>query len=204
MKNKFLSRDYSQKLNGTFIRYKGLCYYAVVTEEGQISLRMPQHYSSAKGAFFVSPTDDDLDISSIPLGYFNYAPNACAIYVKRLPLRNTKQGVSVNNITASMCLESSLSHVTSSTVLTASFADAVNDKFPTLSSAREMVSTTWHSVAISRDISLSRRSPDICNVFYKEDNIGAYKLSDSTLEITNWTFGYLLSKLVSNFEWRIL
>jgi len=99
--------DVRMKLHGAYVTYKGTLYFAMAESKQQpggnnhlVHLYRPKDRSrdatSKADPFVVDYRSDDVDISSIPLGYVNH--NGKAHYLERHPFRKNAQGASPSNI----------------------------------------------------------------------------------------------------------
>lgn len=93
--------DVSMRLSGTYLRYKGKCYYADYHGDFNVQLYAAKSngdpYDGIKPFKIVDANDPELDISSAPLGYCNL-PGHGPVYLSRPPERRQRQGVTPQNL----------------------------------------------------------------------------------------------------------
>jgi len=95
MPDRFLSsEDAFRRINGCMVRYRGEVYYAVV-QKTRVSL-FDVELSTEREVKRISINDPDLDISSIPLGYFLF--NGSAYYAMRHAVRKQSAGICLQNV----------------------------------------------------------------------------------------------------------
>lgn len=211
MKNKFLSQDFVQKIDQTFVRYKGECFFARVTEGIGIAISEP--HNTANVVSHIDPYDDELDLSSIPLGYFNLMDNKVAGYAFRIPMRKYKQGVSTSNTRITILVEGNEHSYGSEGLFTKGFTDSQRNKFPDLLACEKLfLKERWASVAISQEIGLCKpplkalpaQDPTSVEVFFRRDKVGTYSFATNVLEVPDSTFAMMMSKILSKHTWRIV
>lgn len=169
MRQKYVGDDVRARLHQTIIRYNGHPYLAEVSTDGLIHLR-----NVANGNLEASVDSDDekLDISSISIGYVNVSsPDClCAVYLKRQPLRRFKQGIEMGTLSQTPLWKNH--EISTQTILSYGFVDAVLGRFPSVDEALTRITKNgWISVAISRDVALRRESSYI-KVYIKDKEVG--------------------------------
>ena len=158
MKCKYLTRDYNQRLSRTMCRYKGDIVFLECDNTEILGKR------TYNGDYFLIDDVENIDVSSIPLGYVN--TNNGALYVMRLPVRSYKQGVCDNNIRG-VTVGGEARAVS---VNTQQFFDMARGEYPSLSSVLSSKSTT--TKAISRDVAISTNDLGVRSVYYKNQLVG--------------------------------
>jgi len=180
MRQKYKGDDVRARLHGTIIRWKGLPYCCdVASGDATIGL---QDIANGNLIGRVESDDIDLDISSINIGYVNIIdPDyKMAVYLKREPLRQFKQGLSIDHLTQKT-LRNSVSSVPKQKIMSRGFVDAVIGKFPSVKEAIDLISKKgWYSVAVSRDVALKREN-DLLKVYIKDTEVGYMKLGTDRL-----------------------
>jgi len=85
------------RLHQSIVRYKNRPVLVLAATEASTNLcaRPLDNIDDDKAAFIINANDEDLDISSVPLGYVNTENDA--VFVSRVPVRRQKQGVSTDN-----------------------------------------------------------------------------------------------------------
>lgn len=96
------AHDANMRLAASIVRYKGLPYvvHEVVPEAaGTLRASLTPLQSGIVGyePIFIDPNNEELDISSVPLGYSNTSNGP--VYTARAPLRNQTQGVVIKRLT---------------------------------------------------------------------------------------------------------
>ncbi len=199
MKVKYLRQDYTQKLHGTLVTYKGRVYYCNVDEDTEV-LKLTT-LGSNKVIHKVVPEDTDLDIDSVKLGFFN-CREPYSIYVKRLPLRQVRQGVSLNNISVSALTErGELVGIATSTFNAVEVQNGFDGSWPDLKTAIELLKIPGkHSIALTQDAALTSQG----HVFYRGELAGRYDFARNEVNIPNNTFSQLMSKFLSAYSWKVI
>lgn len=219
MKNCIIPADQNARFNGTIICYKKIPYY--VSMDGN-TMRLYKletinsNYTGMKAAAInVNPYDDDVDISSIPLGYVNLPAIRSVVYLMRRPVRRFRQGISEETVTFGWLPD----HVTSKQpervyyrtrdiLYTAEFENAVLEQYPTLDEAFETLKG-WAKeddrgeVALSRDVALSINKVGIINVYYKNELVGWIASGKKVVNVPSNEMGWIISLYLSGFRWEI-
>ena len=131
LNNNFDSPDFNQRLDNTFVRYKGVPYHLSVRREEEDSYE--DYYFSltpcnpSKTGVRINPRDKDLDISSLPLGYLSIRGSE-PLFLSRtsLAMYPHKQAVATQRIVARTLNDYSTSIPK---VLTKYFEDMVMNKY---------------------------------------------------------------------------
>ena len=202
MRQKYKGKDVIDRLHNTIIRYKNHPYLCTVDSSGVICLN---DITNGNLSHKVSPEDEDLDISSINIGYVNIAdPDyRMAVYLKREPARRFKQGIEFERLTQKT-LKPGMSHISPNKLHCRGFVDAVLGSFPSLQKALvDITKNGWASVAVSRDIAIMR-DKELLKVYLKDDEVGFMRLG--TLEVNvpktelSWYHAFLLESIK---EWKV-
>lgn len=202
MRNKYKGDDIRSRLHGTIIRYKEVPYLADVDSTGTIGL-----LDLVKGDLIlrVEPDDPFIDISSIPLGYLNFtnSKHKTAVYLKREPLRRYKQGVEVGYLTQKALNEEGAVSIKS--LSCQGLIDCVLNKYPKLDEALSMITKdSWSSVALSRDIAIYRKGPDIM-VFIKDEEVGSFRLGTNKVRIQKSTLSFVNKQILEKINgWEVI
>lgn len=174
MRQKYKGEDIRSRLHGTIIRHNSLPFLCDVDSSGLIGLiDIPTGNLISR----VHADDENLDISSINIGYVNIIdPDyKTAVYLKREPLRRFKQGLEIDFLTQKV-LRQGMSTIHRTKIMSTGFVDAVMGRFPNLTQALDFITKKgWHSVAVSRDIALKREA-DILKVYIQDTEVGYMKL----------------------------
>lgn len=203
MKNKFMERDFVQKIDQTFVRFRGKTYWARCAP-GSEEIQLFKNHHAERPVLKVSGFDDDLDISSIPLGYFNSATHKAAMYITRNPVRKVKQGVSLHNTVCDLLLANDFRGIANESVFQDSVSEGFDGKYPSIPSAIAMIQkSSWYSVALCNNVSVAAKDKETCSVFFKKDCIGVYTHKTNILSIPNDHFSPMISKFVAKHRWII-
>lgn len=182
MKPKYLSQDLRQRLEGGIIFYNGLPHY--VTQARADSSR-PLHLvpiTDMNGdSFSVSLDDDLLDVSSPKLGYVNHRNNA--YYLSRIPARRYKQSLCLNSLeifspSQNMSVYNAgtgagNSNLARDILFGLSTHHMFTDSYPSSKGAIKLLqSGSVNSVALSRNVAVTRNDFGVCHVWYKNQNVG--------------------------------
>lgn len=199
MRNKYKGEDIRSRLHGTVIRHKGIPYIADV-ESNTIGL-----IDLVKGDLVsrVEPDDDNLDISSIPLGYVNLNQFKITTYVRREPLRRYKQGVEISYVTQKpLNSEGSLSN---KYLKGQEIFDCVTGNYPNLSVAiRKLTTDGWSSIAISRNIAL-RRLDSSLKVYFKDSDVGVMRLGSKKVVIKRDDLSFVIKNALEKIkDWIVV
>jgi hypothetical protein len=202
MRQKYKGDDIRARLNGTIIRWKGVPYLADVSGDGQIAL-----LDVATGNLIarIESDDDNIDISSINIGYVNIInPDyKTAVYLKREPTRQFRQGIAIDHLTQKV-LRKDLNSVPRGAIMSTGFVDAVMGRFPSIDGAFDLITKKgWFSVAISRDIAV-RREADLLKVYLKESEVGYIRLGTKKLIVPKTEQSYYHVALLSDIKgWEV-
>lgn len=205
MRCKIPANDLSQRLNETICRYDGKAVR--VRYAGGHTLQLLNPHNGGEVAL-INSDDPKLDISSVPQGYVQLLPS-CVVYASRKPLRMYKQG------TTNECL--SIEYMTPSkrnlarlNVFSKSFADMVDNKYPSFEKAFELLKIKEHDddktteIAISRDIALKRiHKLELIIVYFKKVEVGFIAKDSNTIVTPSDQMGWIISKHLSQFSWKV-
>lgn len=189
MQVKWNATDLVSRLDSTFIRYKGSVYFCRVNRP-DLTLYRPWDVNGEPYKR-VHYSDQDIDVSSLPLGYVNYKGDT--FYVKRIPYRRWKQG-----------LDPKSCNTNSRVFYSKEFCESVEGKFPSVKQAISMLNKHLAtSVAISRDVALKDEG-SILKVFIQEDEVG-YIMRESLglVNIPSEEFAWIASQYLTPFDWVI-
>jgi len=202
MRNKYKGDDIRARLHHTIIRHKGTPFIAEVDSTGTIGL-----VDLVKGELIrrVEPDDADLDISSIPLGYVNFAGRKkLAVYLKREPLRRFKQGVEISYLTQKTLGEEGSINF-GSLQQCQGLVDCVMNKYPTVVSAQEMlIKGGWASAAVSRNVALKRVGANY-SIFVKEEEVGTMRVGSTTINIPKSELSFIYKDVIEEVPgWTVV
>lgn len=201
MRNKYRGQDIRARLENTIIRYNGKPY--LVGVDGEIIIL----YDIITKAIIhrKNPDDPGLDVSSIDLGYVNInEPRVCAVYLKRNPIREYKQGINLRSLEYdALTLPKHRFGVGSDMMQCQGFLDSYNGNFPTLKEGIKRITIDGgHSVALNKDVALLR-DVDILKVYFKQDEVGWIRVGTNKVTLpkteTSWVTLFNLN-LIDGWE----
>ena len=170
MRNKYRGQDIRSRLENTIIRYNGKPFLCGVDGETIILYDLISRAVMHRK----NPDDPGLDVSSIDLGYMNLEiPRKCAVYLRRNPVRQYRQGVDLRALDyEALTLPKHGFGVSYEYMNCQGFIDSYNGKFPTFKKAIAMITVEgWYSVALSKDIAILRDN-DVFKVNFKGNEVG--------------------------------
>lgn len=198
MKVKYLPRDYNQKLHGCLVTYKNRVYMCRVDEDNHEILTLS--LLGGKPQLKISACDDDLDIHSVSLGFFNHS-GKYAMYVKRIPYRQTRQGVTTNNVTVEGLTDDGLIPTNNTNLIDKGAQDGFDGRYPNLSEVQSMFSDPeYRSIAMSIDVAITRKGV----VYYRGQRAGVYDFSKNEIHVPNAAFSQMMSKFLSSYSWSVV
>lgn len=196
MRQKYVGKDIADRLHSTVIRYKGHPYMASVTGD----LICLHDLTNGNLCHKVYSGDEDLDISSINIGYINIADPEyrLAVYLKREPFRRYKQGIEIQHLSQKV-LRSGMGPLHSSKIQGRGFVDGVLGVYPSLGKAiMDITKNGWFSVAVSRDVAL-KREDSLLKVYLKDDEVGYMRLGTTEVIVPkselSWYYIHLLGTI---------
>lgn len=218
MKNCIIPADQNQRFNGTIICYKGVPYYVSMDGPVMLLYSLEQMNPGAgvrpRIAHKVDPYDDDVDISSIPLGFVNFAGLQSVVYCYRMPKRKFQQGISEHTchfewLPDHTKVEGQQRVYRMRDVLyTLEFIASVTQQYPTLEEALKTLKD-WKEtykrgeVAISRDVALAIDAMGIIRVYYKNSQVGWIPPGKCIVNVPSTEMGWIVSMYLSGFKWEI-
>lgn len=206
MRSKFEGKDVDGALSNTICRYQGVpvlvkAFDAKIVE--LYTLRDESQYIKA-----VKHDDEELDISTPPLGYAQVRKNQVT-YVTRVPLRRWKQGIHADNIKTSSLPNSQLPNRGVS-VMTKVFEDMIVGRYPRMEDCiQELIKMKeYGEKAISRDCALSINK-GVINVFFKNDPVGIIPMKEAlkprpTVLVPNISMGRIITLYLNEFTWEVV
>ena len=216
MRCRIPNNDLPQKLSDTVCRYNGYPVFVTTERSNVLHLfhlptREPFDPSSIRS------NDENLDISSVPLGYINMPGKVgkdtknVVYYLMRNPLRRVKQGVTANSLKVYAMNRNTIDHSTTSIMFSQGFVDMVLGKYTTLENSLAMLKKflkespdSNHDIAISRDIALSIDKMGIIKVFFKREYVGWIPPNSTVVHVPNDGLAWVVSKFLSHvLGWKV-
>ncbi len=125
--------DVHRRLHNTIVRYKGIPVYCVQCTYDGMSLNLRPLRTTTFVYTNIHSSDEDLDVSSPPLGYLN--TETCCVYVQRMATRKQHQGFCAH--VANCHYEGILGASIASYFAGPAFADLIENKYPSIEEAIE-------------------------------------------------------------------
>lgn len=202
MRCKYPERDLSQRLDQTICRYKGVPFYVRYIAPMTFRLYKLDETNSRSKYTDIQSTDVDFDISTIPLGYFNYTPNNVT-YARRIPQRLYKQGVTPDSLRFTDLNDRAIAlnpYSSDFEKMVMGIYPPLNKIFTDIKSEQEIPIEK----AVSRDIAL-KLIPKIriIEVFFKMEKVGWINEGTNTVIVTAAEKGWIVSKYLSGFDWKV-
>lgn len=181
--------ELSMRLDQTICRYKGHPYFVITS--GYAETIYPNvglcrlNSSRMIPSIIVDHRDPDFDDSAVPLGYLNWADEAC--YLKRIPQRVSAQGLRSNSI--EMLPRPRTSGARETSWFTArEMESCILGRYPSLNSVLSWLRESGRvgaSKAIHREIAVSLIDSRRMGLLYKGRLVAT---SDSVRDVSNWTY----------------
>lgn len=202
MRCKFPERDLSQRLDHTICRYKGHPYYLRYLGDGSFNLfPLETVRKVTKSSMVIKASDEFLDISTPPLGYFQATQNN-VFYVSRRPNRVYKQGLSLDSISGKDLKNKNV-------VIDPwckSFEDMILGVYPSIEYTLNGFTGSERDkeIAISKDITLEwKHKLQLVLIHYKNEEVGFMQIGTNTVIVPNTNMGWVVSRYLSQFNWRV-
>lgn len=187
------SDDVKMRLDSTYLRYKSTVYWCRWYD----GLAVKLSDNDGRNALVVHSSNEQLDVSSIPLGFLPFPPgNTPPVVARRHPVRKYKQGIAVNNVYYEVFSESSRRGAERSSqeyFSHPSFLALLRNKFPTFSVAYKtglkltaLATDATFGIAFSRNFCLlhSRKVPGKLSVIDQNfEEVGT--LNDAGILVIN-------------------
>lgn len=208
MRCKIPTADLQQKLHDTICRYKGEPVYCLVNRG--ISIDLYHMYNTREPFAKIKATDPDFDISGVPLGYIQKTPFE-VLYLTRVAVRKTKQGLDTRNIRARRIFNQEAQKANNDYIFTESFVKMVKNDYVSLAQAlkelRENFAKSPKSQsqkAISRNIAMWIDEMGRINIYYKNDFVGWMQPDKNVVHVPSNDMGWVVSKYLSHeLSWKI-
>lgn len=197
--------DLNQRLDNTVCRFRGIPYR--VKFAGGNQLRLYSLSDKKDEGIVINKDDPDFDISGVPLGYVQINPHTVA-YVSRKPLRMWKQGISIDSLNVNF-VSKNKALAYRFEIFSSAFEKMILHQYPTIEDARKLLKIqssqdpTSTEIAISRDIALKYDHDMLTHVFYKRDRVGYIIKDENTVITPNNEMGWVVSKYLSSFNWKV-
>lgn len=213
MRCKIPSRDLALKLNDTICRYKKEPVWVRVSDGLLYLYHLDEVNTSGRFFATIKSTDPDLDVASVPLGYYQGEGknNHKVFYLTRIPLRKVKQGLPLNAIRGTQVGDDGLElRGKNHSFLNKSFIRMIKNEYPKLSDSMKMLrglhskdSSQIYQVALSRDIAIEINQMGIINVHYKKLFVGWIQPDKNTVHIPKSELSWVISRYLSQLDWVV-
>ena len=200
MRNKYRGKDLEDRLGGTIIRYKEIPYRCRIAGEILVLSSLVENVNVVN----VEPDDERLDISSIQLGYVNSTQYKQCAYLKRLPLRRYKQGITHDAVSFRVLkspVEEQLATRSADYIYSPDFLDMCSNTYPDYETAKVMLTKAdarkkiYKSVALSKEIALLKVNDQI-QIFIKEDAVGWVNLKTQEVTTVKQEYAWLYRSML--------
>lgn len=201
MKAKFLVQDYQARLHGGVILWGGIPHIISTDGESLNILDIPGGRPVARN---IDPHHNDLDISSFELGYIN-TPRG-AYYLTRMPQRQYRQSLTQGHVVEYHLSFGGIEKQRvgrSQWLMSEHFVNAYRNPFPRFDAALEMLDDEVSSVALSRDIAITKDELGIVKVWHKLEMVGFIVPGTRTVRVPATDKGWVISMYLSELEWEI-
>ena len=138
------------------------------------------------------------DIESPDIGYYNEGGQASRL--ERQPYRQFSQGLNDKNC----CVFNIEGHrVTGESILCRGVEEMIIGIYPEFQDAWELLDE-WPSIAISRDVALSRKRKGFpTTVYYKGETVGFINPGSMKVIVPSSERGWIISRYLGAFGWEI-
>jgi hypothetical protein len=202
MRVKYLARDMETRIHGGIAFYRGEPRYVEVVDRNQVRL---SSLTGAVAPIIVGVADENLDVSSPPLGYINYSGHAN--YVMRRPERRFKQVVNAQNLICERVMTGTYvgPDQLNNMLFSREGEDMLMGRYPSVKDAIERMTLNKKviSVAISRDIAIARDSFGTTRVYNKLEQVGYLREGTNTVVIPKHELAWVISKCLEGYDWTV-
>lgn len=194
MRNKYtLASDLADRLDHCYFMYKEQPVLCTVRDHGE-TLKLWDVTGNEVIADKVSPSDPDLDIASIELGYVQSSPysgNRVA-YLSRWPEKRYKQGVCSNNVKVNRIDGTPAGgfQVLGTKEFGRMLADDYDDILGRLSDLEV------GEYAISKDIAIKKTNVGVVFVYYKMDEVGWIPPKEQGISIIDREWSWVIERML--------
>lgn len=183
--------DTRQRIHRTICMYDGKPMYVSVMDVDLVGLYPLRRERGEPN--HVRVTDKKFSYKSVPLGYINYQNNA--LYVMRIPARQTRAGISPENLTTIPQVP------TEDFFLTKAFEDCILGKHPGLRTAvKSLLDVKAASVAVHRHVALSWYTKDFLRVQYRGTDVGKFDVQNNMFIFNNTPWRSFLERIVADLH----
>ena len=208
MRCKYQDRDLGQRLDQSIVRYKGHPYYVRHIDVNILSLYEVDGHR--KDPILNIRSDDGyLDISTVPLGYFQLMPNI-VVHATRVPSRQFKQGIHESILKMESIPKSIEARNFRWTIYCTGFKNMILGRYPTaleaLATFRRWTNSSNCEIAIHKDVALEFvPEMGITNVYYKNENppCGWIPKNSRTVVVPNSEKAWIISMYLEHFGLEI-
>ena len=200
MFNKYRPEDYKQRLDNTIVCYNGYPVLLSVISSKTFTVA-PLSAECEFEAKNILSSDPLLDLSTPPLGYFQYKDTA--MFISRNPVRKYMQGLKVNsgNYGAWMLVNGFHNDAPQTIVMTSGFENLVLDRYPPIDECLALLKG-FKSIAVSRNIAICKNK-DAYIVYFKKEEVGWIKPGTRVVKVPREVDSWIISKYLSELSWEV-
>lgn len=196
MRNHYTSHDLGSRLHDTIGLYKGVPHYLQVVG-GKIQIHEMPTLSSSQT---IDPSDPDLDIQSLEVGYFNLkVQNEWRVgYAYRNPSKSGyRQTISASNLNLAGIDGSPWPWGGVNYVNHGGFVDSLKNIYPSFRTDFE------GEIAFSKSVAVKKDTLGVMTVYVRREPVGYLTPTDTTLHIKPCSIDWVLRRELSAFPFKL-
>lgn len=162
------AKDLHDRLHSTFVMFQGKPIYVDEIQKNPVKIiGVYENGDSEK----IVPDHPDLDISGFELGYINttHQGNRLVVYASRGTAKHYKQGTCREHLSIEGIDGNPPGWGINWTG--GPFWDLLNNRYPTLNTAKELLSQSRTQVAISKSVALKRIDVDVIMIYLRKKEV---------------------------------
>lgn len=191
--------DIQRYMGNCILMYDNFPYLTLFLDVREISLcKITEVNSASRKGLTVLLTDDRLDVTSPPLGYYNHDKQA--LRLERQPYKQFSQGLTDRN---TVIYDVDDNRHYDDTIFCQGVEDMLVNKYPSFDEAWKLLDSQ-SSIALSRDVALGRPNVGFpTNVYYKGDIVGFINPDSHIVKVPSSERGWIISKYLDVFGWEV-
>lgn len=208
MRNHYTTqKDIYDRLNDTVLLFKGEPHY--IQTNGVSFCGYPlDDYQIKNTKIDIDPSDPELDISAIEIGYVNIEPGCrlngnkvgMSVYYRSHPTKQYHQGIQPSRMEVESPIDGRRLEFCPST-MGLPLAKAIREEFPTVHEAIWGINSgLWSSCAISKDVCLVGEKSGLMTVAIRRENIGSLIPGQNKVLVKDNEFVWVIQRLLSRFS----